>query len=136
MAEFVMKDLVKKAHRESDFVIDSAAVSSEEEGNGIYPPAKRKMQEHRIPFDAHRAHKISASEMDHYDLIIIMDQSNYRILSRIARADQMAKVHMLMEYPGISRDVDDPWYSGDFEQAYQDILLGCTKLLESLENEA
>ncbi|MBO4349919.1 MAG: low molecular weight phosphotyrosine protein phosphatase [Proteobacteria bacterium] len=132
MAEFVMKDLVQQAGRENDFIIDSAAVSNEEEGNGIYPPARRKMQEHRIPFDDHRAHKVTVSEFDAYDIVVIMDQSNWRILSRIVGSDRMDKVHLMMSYAGKSRDVADPWYSGDFERAYQDILAGCKGLLASL----
>ena len=132
MAEFVMKDLVQKAGRANEFVIDSCAVSNEEQGNPIYPPAKRKMQEHGIPFDAHRAHKITKSEFDAYDLVILMDQSNLNILSRIVGRDNLDKVHMLMSYAGSSRDVADPWYSGDFERAYRDILEGCKGLLKAL----
>ena len=132
MAEFVMKDLVHKAGRDKEFVIESAAVTTEEIGNPIYPPAKRKMQEHRIPFDDHRAHKVTPAEFDTYDIVIIMDQSNRRILSRIVGNDKMDKVHLMMEYAGLRRDVDDPWYSGDFEQAYGDILAGCQGLLNSL----
>ena len=131
-AEFVMKDLVRKAGREDDFVIDSAAVSNEEQGNGIYPPARRKMQEHGIPFDAHRAHKITKTEFDAYDLVILMDQSNLNILSRIVGRDNLDKVHLLMSYTGSSRDVADPWYTGDFERAYQDILAGCKGLLKTV----
>ena len=132
MAEFVMKDLVQKAGREHEFLIDSAAVSSEEAGNGIYPPARRKMQEHGIPFSAHVAHKITQSEFDAYDLIILMDQSNLNILSRIVGRAHLDKVHLLMSYAGSSRDVADPWYTGDFERAYQDILAGCIGLLKAI----
>ena len=132
MAEFVMKDLVKKAGRENEFIIDSAAVSNEEFGNPIYPPARRKMNEHNIPFDDHRAHRVTPTEFDRYDLVIVMDQSNLNILGRIVGRDKLDKVRMLMSYTGNARDVADPWYSGDFERAYQDIVAGCKALLETL----
>ena len=132
MAEFIMKDLVHKANLDHRFVIDSAAVTTEEIGNPIYPPARRKLQEHQIPFDDHRAHKVTKAEFDSYDLVIIMDQSNLHILSRIVGRDNLDKVHLMMEYAGSTRDVDDPWYSGDFERAYQDILAGCKGLLKVL----
>ncbi len=130
MAEFIMKDLVKKAGREADFTIDSAAVSDEEYGNPIYPPAKRVMQSHGIPFDNHRAHKVTSTEFARYDLVIIMDRSNRQILSRIVGPDKLDKVHLLLEYTGENRDVSDPWYTRDFETTYRDIMQGCSALLE------
>ena len=135
MAEFIMKDLVHKAGRSDDFVIDSCAVSNEEQGNPIYPPAKRKMQEHNIPFDAHYAHKITKAEFDAYDIVVLMDQSNLNILSRIVGRDKLDKVRLLMSYTGSSRDVADPWYTGDFERSYRDILAGCQALLDSLSDD-
>ena len=145
MAEYVMKDLVKKAGREDEFEITSGAVSDEEWGNPIYPPAQRKLREKGVAFGHHSAHKISAAEFEAQDLVIVMDRSNLRWLSWIVRDYESApagealagsgikgKVHMMMSFAGLSRDVADPWYTGDFEQTYQDVLAGCTKLLEMI----
>lgn len=112
--------------------MDSAAVSCEEEGNDIYPPAKRTLQAHGIPFSRHRAHRISDAEASEYDVIVIMDSSNRRLLSHIISPLNMAKVHKMMEYAGRNSDVSDPWYTGDFERTYMDIAEGCKGLLASL----
>ena len=131
MAEYVMKHIVKEQGRQEEFEITSGAVSREEIGNDIYPPAKRKLQEKGVDFSKHRAHQITPDEFSQNDLIITMDSSNMRLLSRIVPAwEETGKVHMMMEYAGESRDVADPWYTGDFEQTYQDVLAGCTGLLE------
>ena len=131
MAEFVMKKLVKEAGREKEFDIDSMAVSGEEWGNPIYPPAKAKMREHGIPFGEHHAHKITPEEFTKADLVIIMDESNRRLLRRIVgEAADGPKVQLMMSCAGQHRDVADPWYTGDFETTYRDILAGCTALLE------
>ena len=140
-----MKDLVKKAGREDEFEITSGAVSDEEWGNPIYPPAQRKLREKGVAFGHHSAHKISAAEFEAQDLVIVMDRSNLRWLSWIVRDYESApagealagsgikgKVHMMMSFAGLSRDVADPWYTGDFEQTYQDVLAGCSKLLEMI----
>ena len=132
MAEYVMKDLVRKAGREDEFEITSGAVSDEEWFNPIYPPAQRKLREKGVPFGNHSAHKISQKEFDAQDLVIVMDRSNLRWLERLV-GDFQGKVHMMMEYDGHSRDVADPWYTGDFEQTYQDVLAGCTGLLNELD---
>ena len=132
MAEYVMKDLVRKAGREDEFEITSGAVSDEEWFNPIYPPAQRKLREKGVPFGHHSAHKISPEEFGAQDVVVVMDSSNLRWLSRIV-GDFHGKVHMMMEYAGQSRDVADPWYTGDFEQTYQDVLAGCKGLLDELE---
>lgn len=142
MAEYVMKDLVKKSGLEDKFEITSGAVSDEEWGNPIYPPAQRKLREKGVAFGNHSAHKISLSEFNSQDLVIVMDRSNLRWLSRIvgdyasvSEGEPLkdsrisGKVHMMMEFAGVSRDVADPWYTGDFEQTYQDVLAGCRGLL-------
>ena len=129
MAEYVMKDLVRKAGLENELEITSGAVSDEEWLNPIYPPAQRKLREKGIPFGHHSAHKISKAEFDDQDLVIVMDRSNLRWLTRLV-GDFQGKVHMMMEYAGVVRDVADPWYTGDFEQTYQDVLAGCQGLLE------
>ena len=130
MAEFIMKDMARKAG--VALRVDSAAVSYEEEGNDIYPPAKRTLSGHGIPYGRHSAHRVTDAEASEYDVIVIMDSSNRRLLSRIISPMNMSKVHLMMEFAGKSSDVSDPWYSGDFEKAYSDITEGCAGLLKSL----
>lgn len=134
MAEFIMKDLVKKSGLQDSIFIDSAAVSYEEQGNGIYHPAKLTLSAHNVPFTEHHAHRIDDAEASRFDLIVIMDSSNRRLISRLLSPANMAKVHMMMEYVDGSpvRDVSDPWYSGNFEKTYSDILAGCKGLLSSI----
>lgn len=116
MAEFMMKDLVKKAGRQDQFHIESAGVSSEESGNDLYPPAQAKLREKGVPFTRHHARQITKADFSRFDVIYAMDASNLRTL--LARAGKDAKkVHPLLE----NRSVADPWYTGDFEKAYQDI---------------
>ena len=126
MAEFVMKDLVKQAGREKEFSIASAAVSREELGNPVYPPARRELQKHGIRCDGHAAHQITRSELESYDFIYYMDASNARYLRRLF-GDAAAKCR-----PLLNRDVADPWYSGDFTRTWEDVLEGCTAILEAL----
>jgi len=126
MAEFVMKDLVRKAGREKDFHIASAAVSREELGNPVYPPARRELQKHGISCSGHAAHQITEAELDSYDRIYYMDASNARYLRRLF-GDKAAKCRPLLE-----RDVADPWYTGDFTQTWADVVEGCTRILEEL----
>ena len=124
MAEFVMKDMVKKAGRGDEFQIASAAVSREEIGNPVYPPARRELQKHGIACDGHKAHQITRAELESYDLIYYMDGSNQRYLHRLF-GDDSAKCR-----PLISRDVADPWYTGDFTATWNDICEGCRRILE------
>ena len=126
MGEFVMKDLVKKAGRESEFHIASAAVSREEIGNPGYPPARRELAKHGIRCDGHAAHQITRAELESYDHIYYMDGSNARYLRRLFGEDA-AKCRPLLD-----RDVADPWYTGDFTATWKDILKGCTAILEEL----
>ncbi len=132
MAEYVFKDLVAKKGRSSEFDISSAAVSYEEIGNDIYPPAKRKMHEKGVPFSRHSAHRITPDEYDSADLVLVMDSYNLRLMDRIIGLRSTGKLHLLSEYGLSGRDISDPWYSGDFEATYNDILLCCTALLETL----
>jgi len=132
MAEFVMKDLVKKAGLEDEFVIVSSAVSAEELGNHVYPPAKKVLEEHGISVGDKHAELLTRRDYDLYDLLIAMDTSNLRNIDRIIRSDPEGKVHLLMSYAGKSASVADPWYTGDFETAYNDIREGCEGLLRSL----
>ena len=126
MAEFVMKDLVKKAGRSGEFEIASAAVSREELGNPVYPPARRELQKHGITCHGHAAHQITRRELEYYDRIYYMDGSNARYLKRLF-GDDAAKCR-----PLLSHDVADPWYTGDFTETWNDILEGCTAILEEL----
>lgn len=132
MAEFVMKDLVKKAGLEDEFVIASSAVSTEELGNHVYPPAKKVLEEHGISVGDKHAEMLTRRDYDLYDLLIAMDTSNLRNIDRIIRSDPEGKVHLLMSYAGKSASVADPWYTGDFETAYNDIREGCEGLLRLL----
>lgn len=133
MAEMIMKKLVSDARRTDEFFIESAAVSTEEIGNPIYPPAQRTLRQHGVPFTDHRARQVTRRDYDCYDLLICMDSYNIRWLNRIIpNGDPDDKVHLLMEYAGSVRDVADPWYTGDFEATWRDCLAGCTRLLEQL----
>ena len=126
MAEFIMKDLVKKAGREREFEIASGAVSSEELGSPVYPPARRELQKHGISCDGKTARLVVAADFDYYDRIYYMDGSNARRLARMLPADG-DKIRPLLD-----RDVADPWYTGDFGQTWEDILGGCQRILEEL----
>lgn len=123
MAEFVFKALVKVYGLESLFYVESAAVSTEEIGNPIYPPAKRCLTQHGIPFDSDkRARQVTREDYEKFDLLICMDESNVRCLKRIVGDDSDGKIHLMMSYTGDFRDVADPWYTGDFETTFQDVL--------------
>lgn len=134
MAEFVIKELCRQAGVENDFEIASAAVSTEEIGNDIYPPAKRKLREKGIPFEFHAARQISRADYDYYDYIICADRSNIRWLERIIGDDRDHKVSLMMSWVDESRDVADPWYTGDFEAAYRDIDLSCRDILRKTKS--
>ena len=130
MAEFILKALVKAKGLDGRYYIESAAVSAEEIGNSIYPPAKRCLNQHGVWFDpAKRARQVTRSDYDRFDRIICMDASNLRWLKRIIPADPEGKIHLMMSYTGRSRDVADPWYTGDFETTFQDLLEGCEAML-------
>ena len=131
MAEFVFKALVKVYGLESLFYVESAAVSTEEIGNPIYPPAKRCLTQHGIPFDnGKRARQVTREDYDKFDLLICMDESNVRRLRRIVGDDPDGKIHLMMGYTGDFRDVADPWYTGDFETTFQDVLAASEAFLK------
>ncbi len=130
MAEFIFKALVKAKGLEHCYEIASAAVSTEEIGNPIYPPAKRCLSQHGVWFDPEkRARQVSRADYDRFDRIICMDASNLRLLKRIIPSDPAGKVHLMMSYTGVGRDVADPWYTGDFETTFQDLLSACEAML-------
>ena len=130
MAEFVMKDLVKKAGLEAQFHIESAATSTEEIGNSVYPPARRKLAEHGIDCTGKTARQLTNSDYDNYDLLIGMDRANMRNMHRICGGDYAGKMYLLMDYTDRPGDVADPWYTDDFETTWRDVLAGCRGLLE------
>ena len=130
MAEFILKALVKAKGVEGQYYIESAAVSTEEIGNPIYPPAKRCLSQHGVWFDPRkRARQITRGDYNRFDRIICMDASNLRLIKRIIPEDPEGKIHLMMSYTGIGRDVADPWYTGDFEVTFQDLLEGCEAIV-------
>ena len=134
MAEFIFKALVRSRGLENQYYIESAAVSDEEWGNSIYPPAKRCLKQHGVPFDESKtARTVTRADYARFDRIICMDSSNLRWIRRIIPDDPDGKIHLLMPYTGNSREVADPWYTGDFERTFQDILSGCEAMLDGPE---
>ena len=127
MAELVMKDLVAKAGRSSEFEIASVATSREELGNPIYPPARRELSRHGIVCPNRAARQITDRDLSYFDHIYYMDGRNAQYLRRLF-GDKAAKCQPLLR-----RDVADPWYSGDFSQTWEDIVEGCTKILDELK---
>ncbi len=132
MAEFVMKDLVERNHLASRFVITSAAATREEIGNDIYPPAKRMLTAKGVPFTKHAAHLFTKEEYANADYVIAMDQENLEDLHYLTGGDPEKKVSLLLSHAGRKSEVADPWYTGDFEETYRDILEGCQGLLEEI----
>lgn len=131
MAEFIMKALVKARGVENEYYIESAAVSDEEYGNPIYPPAKRCLSQHGVAWDPTKsARTVRAEDYARFDRIICMDSSNLRLIRRYIPEDPQGKIHLMMSYTGRSRDVADPWYTGDFEKTFQDILSACEAMLD------
>lgn len=129
MAEFVMKHLVKEAGMSDDFHIESAATSTEEIGNSVYPPARRKLAEHGIDCQGKTARQMTRNDYGRFDLLVGMDSWNIRNMNRICGGDPNAKIVMLMDYTDRPGDVADPWYTGDFEATWRDVLEGCRGLL-------
>ncbi len=132
MAEFVMKDLVKKAGLESQFQIVSAATSTEEIGNPVYPPARRKLAEHGISCTGKTARQLTKTDYAQYDLLIGMDRANIRNMNRICGGDPDGKIKLLLSYTDRPGDVADPWYTGDFDATWRDVMESCQGLLKSI----
>ena len=140
MSEFVMKDLVRKAGLEDAFYIESAATSTEEiwngRGNPVYPPAKRKLAEHGISCAGKTARQTNRADYGRFDYLIGMDRANIRNMTRIYGGDPDGKISLLLDHCGrTGQEVADPWYTGDFEATWQDVLEGCTALLEEVKKE-
>lgn len=133
MAEYVMKDLVRQAGLEAQFEIASAATSTEEIGNPVYPPARQKLAEHGIGCSGHAARQLTRQDYETFDVLIGMDSANLRNMRRICGGDPEKKIHLLLDYanrPG--QEVADPWYTGDFSKTWEDVLQGCQGLLAAL----
>lgn len=135
MAEFVMKDLVKKAGLSQQITVDSRACRTDEIGNDTHPGTKRVLQAHGIPFTKRAARLIRREDYDKYDVIIGMDEENMRDLHRLTQGDPKRKCHLLMSYVGENREVADPWFTGDFETTYRDVNAGCQALLQKIQGD-
>lgn len=133
MAEFVMKDIVKKNGMENEFLICSSATSAEEIGNDTHWGTKKILDEMSIPYTKRQAVQLTKSDYEKYDFIIGMDSANMRNINRIIGYDKDNKIHKLLSFAHIDRDVADPWYTMDFGTTYDDVLLGCTKLFEFIK---
>ena len=130
MAEFVMKELVSQAGLEDDFYIESAATSTEEIGNGVYPPARRKLAEHGIGCQGKTARQMTRSDYDRFDLLVGMDSWNIRNMRNTCGGDPEGKIVKLMDFTDRPGDVADPWYTGDFDATWRDVLEGCQGILD------
>ena len=136
MAEFVMKDMVRKAGLEHEILVDSKACRTDEIGSDTYYGTKNKLREEGIPFAPRHARQIVAADYDAYDYIIGMDGENMRDLQRQTKGDPQRKTYRLLEFAGEGRDVADPWYTDDFDATYRDVQKGCAALLHQLTDSA
>ena len=132
MCQYVMEYLVQQQGREAEFYIESAATSTEEIGNGVHPGTRQKLREVGIPCKNHRAVQLTKADYQKYDLIIGMDRENMQNIMRILGSDPEHKVKKLLDYSDRPRDIADPWYTGNFDVTYEDILEGCKALLTQL----
>lgn len=138
MAEFVMKELARKHGADKNLQIESSATSNEEIGNGVYPPAVQELAKHNISCKGKRARRFTMDDYREFDLVVVMEEYNIRNLMRIIGSDSEAKVWKLLDFTsvpptqGCGDDISDPWYHGNFEKTYKEILNGCTSLIEYL----
>ena len=132
MGEFVFKDLAEKAGRRDEFRIGSAATSSWEIGNPVYPPAREALQRHGITCEGKQARQLTEEDYEAWDLILAMDRRNMEDMQALFGGDPRHKLRLLMEFAGESREVADPYFTRDFEKSYEDILKGCQGLLKSI----
>ena len=139
MAEFILKDMVKKRGIADKFYIASAATSTEEiwgdRGNPVYPPARKELAKHGLSCDGKYAVQLKREDYAKYDYLIGMDSANIRNMERICGGDPEGKIYRLLSFAGSGRDVADPWYTGDFKTTYNDVVEGCEAFLEFLEKE-
>ena len=133
MAEFVMKHLLREKGLENEFFIDSAATSTEELGNNVHPGTRRRLAQAGIPCGDHRARQLRAEEYGRFDLLIGMDSANLRNMNRMLGGDPEGKIHALLDYAGRpGQSIADPWYTGNFDETFDDVLAGCQGLLAHL----
>ena len=135
MAEFIMKDMVAREGLSDKIYIESAATSREEIGNDIYPPARRKLSQEGIPFERRGARQITPSDYVEFDYIILMEKYNISNALRIFKEDPEGKLKLLLEFAGQKRDIADPWYTGNFDRTYDDLVEGCTALLSYIRSD-
>ncbi|WP_298703814.1 low molecular weight protein-tyrosine-phosphatase [uncultured Veillonella sp.] len=135
MAEFYFKHIVKESGLAHAFEISSTATSREEIGNDTHPGTKRKLKEMNIPFGPRKARQITKEDYVHFDYIIIMDENNKRNLERVIGPDKDHKVYKMLSFVNESRDVKDPWYTGNFEETYEDISVSCNALLKQIRKD-
>lgn len=132
MAQFVMTDLVKKAGISDRFFIDSKATSTEEIGNPPHYGTINKLRQMNIPVLKHAASQMTRADYENFDMIIGMDEWNYRNIMRIIKKDPEQKVSLLLDYTNRPGDIADPWYTGNFDQTFTDVMEGCQGLLQKL----
>ena len=134
MAEYILKDMVEKSGMADEFEIASAATSTEEIGNDIYPPARRVLLRKGVKYGYRKARQITRRDYEYYDFIIAMDENNLRNLKKLLGEDVDNKISLMMSHAGRHSDVADPWYTGDFEKTYNDIVEGCEGFLRRWGN--
>lgn len=132
MAEFIMKKLVKDAGKENDFLIESAATSTEEIGHDIHSGAREKLSQMNIPYSRRRARRITTDDYKKFDILIGMDVENLYYMQREWNKDPDDKVKLLLSYTGKDRDIADPWYTHNFDETYTDLMEGCSALLNAV----
>jgi len=133
MAEYVMKHLVKQAGLRAQFYIDSAATSTEEIGNRVHYGTRQKLNQVGIPCGDHRARQVTKQDYAEFDYIIGMDNANLRNLLRMLNNDPEGKISLLLDYTDRPGAIADPWYTGNFDETYRDVLEGCQGLLQKLQ---
>lgn len=132
MAEFILKNMVKEMGIEDNFEISSSATSREEIGNDMYPGAKNKLRDEGIPFSKRKARQFTKNDYEYFDHIIIMERYNFVNLCRIIGDDPQGKVSLLLDFAGEKRDIADPWYTGNFDKTYSDIVRGCRGFINTV----
>ncbi|MBO5288377.1 MAG: low molecular weight phosphotyrosine protein phosphatase [Clostridia bacterium] len=132
MAEFVLKEMVRQKHWQGNFMIDSAATSSEEIGNDMHRGTKKKLTEENIPYTPRAARKLVPADYEKFDYLIGMEERNIRNMQRILGGDPGKKIYKLLDFTSNPRDIADPWYTGNFDKTYQDVVEGCTGFLDFL----
>ena len=132
MAEFILKDMIKQRGLDEFFEVASAATSSEEIGNSVYPPAQRMLAQHGISCKGKIARKITVNDYNYYDIIIGMDNANMYNMKRFWNDTDKKLKHIMIDFAKVNRDVADPWYTGDFQQTYDDLILGCEAIMKEI----